>query len=148
MATFTVRRASDADRPRALEIWRSAVDATHGFLSADHRCEIDQMVRDHFVPTAEIWLAVDGDDHAAGWLVMDGDMIDALFVDPSVHGQGIGTLLVNHAETLARGPLAVEASEQADNALPFYLARGFRVTGRKPTDPQGRPYPLVTLVRD
>ena len=30
-----------ADVPRALEIWRAAVDATHGFLSSADRAEID-----------------------------------------------------------------------------------------------------------
>jgi putative acetyltransferase len=40
---------------------------------------------------------------------------------------------------------AVDASEQAANALPFYEARGFVRTGRSETDPDGRPYPLVHL---
>lgn len=71
-------------------------------------------------------------------------MIDALFVDPAVHGQGVGTLLLLHA--LKQAPNArVDASEQASNALPFYLARGFRIVGRSEQDPQGRPYPLIHL---
>ena len=144
---MTVRRGTAADVPRALEIWRAAVDATHGFLSPGHRAEIDSMVANEFLPRAELWLADDEDGRPLGFLVMDGDMIDALFVDPAVHGQGVGTMLLSHALTLA--PTArVDASEQADNALPFYLARGFRVTGRSSTDQSGRPYPLIHLKRD
>jgi putative acetyltransferase len=139
-----IRRGTPADLPRALAIWRAAVDATHGFLSPEHRTEIDAMVAEEFLPNAELWLAVDEADEAQGFLVMDGDMIDALFVDPAVHGRGIGTRLVDHALSLA--PAArVDASEQADNALPFYEARGFVRTGRSETDPGGRPYPLVHL---
>ncbi|QZP08773.1 acetyltransferase [Caenibius sp. WL] len=138
-----IRRGTAADRPRALQIWRDAVDATHGFLTPQDRAEIDGMVQQFFAE-AELWL-VDGEDgRAAGFLIMDGDMIDALFVDPAVHGRGYGTALLNHALTLAPEAL-VDASEQATNALPFYEARGFVRIGRSETDPQGRPYPLIHL---
>lgn len=139
-----VRLGTPADVPRALQIWRDAVDATHGFLSAEHRAEIDAMVAGEFLPNVNLILAVDDDDCALGFLVMDGDMIDALFVDPAHHGRGVGTCLLEHALTLAPNA-TVDASEQAANALPFYLARGFRITGKSPTDPQGRPYPLIHL---
>ena len=142
---MTIRRGTSADLPRALEIWRSAVDATHGFLSPTDRAEIDRMVATEWLPTVEPWLSLDANGRAVGFLVMDGDMIDALFVDPAVHGCGHGTRLLNHA--IALGATRVEASEQADNALPFYLARGFTVVGRSEEDPQGRPYPLVQLYR-
>ena len=75
---------------------------------------------------------------------MDGNLIDALFVDPAVHGRGYGTALLDHALRLAPNAI-VDASEQATNALPFYEARGFVRTGRSETDPGGRPYPLVHL---
>lgn len=139
-----IRRGLPADVPRALEIWRAAVDATHGFLTPEDRVEIDRMVAEQFLPQAELWLAEDGDGHVLGFLAMEGDEIDALFVDPAVHGQGYGTALIEHA--LALSPRAtVEASEQASNALPFYEARGFARIERSETDPQGRPYPLVRL---
>jgi putative acetyltransferase len=144
---LTIRRGTPADVPRALEIWRAAVDATHGFLSPEHREEIDALVANEFLPSAELWIADDDDGRPVGFLVMDGDMIDALFVDPTVHGQGVGTKLLGHALTLSPDA-TVDASEQADNALQFYLARGFRVTGRSPTDQAGRPYPLIHLKRD
>jgi putative acetyltransferase len=139
-----IRRGTAADVPRALEIWRASVDATHGFLSPQDRAEIDAMVASEFLPKAELILAVDERDVALGFLVMDGEMIDALFVDPAFHGRGIGTLLLKRALELSPNA-TVDASEQASNAVPFYLARGFRITGRSPTDQQGRPYPLVHL---
>ena len=138
-----IRPGTSADVPRALDIWRAAVDATHGFLTPEDRAEIDGLVAEQFLPAAELWLAEDSDG-VQGFLVMDGEMIDALFVDPAVHGRGVGTKLLDHALSLS--PHAtVDASEQADNALPFYLARGFEITGRSETDPQGRPYPLIHL---
>ena len=139
-----VRKGSPADVPRALAIWRAAVDATHGFLTPTDRAEIDVMVAEQFLPQAKLWLAEDAAGQVQGFLVMDGEMIDALFVDPAMHGRGVGTVLLKHALKLS--PQAtVEASEQATNALPFYEARGFVRIGRSEFDPQGRPYPLVLL---
>jgi putative acetyltransferase len=141
-----VRRGSPADVPRALEIWRSAVDATHQFLSAGDRAEIDMVVAEQFLPNADLWIAADRQDRPMGFLVMDQAKIEALFVDPEVHGQGYGSLLVEHA-ALIEPNLTVDANEQASNALAFYLSRGFRVVGRSPIDDQGRPYPLIHLAR-
>ncbi|WP_443970090.1 acetyltransferase [Sphingobium sp. CR28] len=139
-----IRPGIAADVPRALDIWRAAVDATHGFLTGADRAEIDRMVAEEFLPAVPLWLIEDADGMVQGFLVMDGTMIDALFVDPAVHGRGYGTALLDHALTLAPGA-TVDASEQATNALPFYEARGFVRTGRSEHDPQGRPYPLVHL---
>ena len=141
-----VRRGSPDDVPRALEIWRAAVDATHGFLTPQDRAEIDVMVAQEFLPSAELWLATDRDDRPIGFLIMDGSMIDALFVDPAHHNRGYGSMLLEHALSL-EPHATVDASEQATNALPFYLSRGFRIVGRSETDGQGRPYPLIHLSR-
>ena len=138
-----IRHGTPADVPRALAIWRAAVDATHGFLTPEHRAEIDAMVVD-WMPTVDLWMIDDPSERAVGFLVMDRNLIDALFVDPAAHGRGYGTALLDHALTLAPDAV-VDASEQATNALPFYESRGFVRIGRSETDPQGRPYPLVRL---
>ena len=140
---MNVRRGTKADAPRALEIWRDAVDATHQFLSPEHRADIDAIVIE-WLPTADLWLVDDENGRPVGFLAMDRNLIDALFVDPEVHGRGYGTALLNQALKLAPDAV-VDASEQATNALPFYEARGFVRTGRSETDPGGRPYPLIHL---
>lgn len=140
---MTVRPGTKADAARALEIWRDAVDATHQFLSPGHRTEIDAIVAE-WLPTADLWLVDDASGRPVGFLAMDGNLIDALFVDPAVHGRGFGTALLDHALRLAPNAV-VDASEQATNALGFYEARGFVRTGRSETDPGGRPYPLIHL---
>lgn len=138
-----VRRGARSDAARAFEIWRAAADATHRFLTAAHRGEIDDIIA-VWLPAVDLWIVDDPAGNAVGFLVMDGNLIDLLFVDPSVHGQGYGTALLQQALRLA--PQAVvDASEQADNALPFYEARGFVRAGRSETDLSGRPYPLIHL---
>ncbi|MFS2109631.1 acetyltransferase [Sphingomonas sp. Sphisp140] len=139
-----IRLGTEADVPRALAIWRAAVDATHDFLSPEHRAEIDTIVAEQFLPHVPLWLVEDESGTVQGFLALDGDMIDALFVDPAAHGRGFGSALVAHALSLSPDA-RVDANEQADNALPFYLARGFEVSGRSERDPQGRPYPIIHL---
>jgi putative acetyltransferase len=139
---MTVRPGTPADVPRALQIRRDAVEATHGFLTPEHRADIDKLV-EAWLPAKELWI-VDEGERAIGFLIIDGETIDALFVDPAAHGRGFGTALLVHALVLSPNA-TVDASEQATNALPFYEARGFVRTGRSETDPQGRPYPLIHL---
>ena len=52
---MTVRRGTPEDAPRALEIWRDAVEATHGFLTPSDRAEIAAMVAE-WLPTVELWM--------------------------------------------------------------------------------------------
>lgn len=52
-----------------------------------------------------------------------------------------------HAQTLAAGALAVDVNEQNEAALRFYVALGFAVVGRSPTDSGGRPFPLLHMRR-
>lgn len=140
--TVTIRKATSADLPRALAIWRAAVDATHGFLTPQDRAEIDIMVERDHLPHVDLWVATDEAGTVQGFLGMGETEIDSLFVDPAVHGRGYGSALVAHALRLVPDA-TVDASEQASNAVAFYEARGFIRTGRSETDPMGRPYPLI-----
>lgn len=140
---ITIRRSRPEDGPHAVAIWRAAVDATHGFLTPDHRAEIDLLVQD-FLPKADLWLAVDADDRAIGFMLAGNGHMDALFIDPAHHGAGIGRALVAHA--LAESPLlTTDVNEQNPGARAFYERLGFVVTGRSETDDHGRPYPLLHL---
>lgn len=139
-----IRAGTTEDTARALAIWQTAVDATHGFLTPADRIAIETEVAE-FLPQAALWIVADDDDVAQAFMIQDADMIEALFVDPAQHGRGLGTMLLAHARMSVEGPLRVDANLQADNALPFYLSRGFVEIGRSPCDGQGRPYPIVHL---
>ncbi len=131
---------------RAVEIWGDAVDATHDFLTSGDRAAIGREVAD-FLPGAPLWFAVDDDDRAVGFLLMNDSHMEALFVDPRYHGAGIGRALVDHAGAL-HGTVTTDVNEQNGRAVGFYRRLGFVPTGRSDRDGQGRPYPLVHLRRD
>lgn len=138
-----IRSSTPADGDRVVQIWRDAVDATHDFLSPGDRTAIEEEVRG-FLPAAPLWLAVDADDRPVGFMLLDGNSMEALFIDPAHRGGGIGRALVEHA--LARhATLTTDVNEQNGQAVGFYERLGFVPVGRSERDGQGRPYPLVHL---
>lgn len=138
-----IRSSSPDDGERVVEIWRSAVDATHDFLSPKDRIAIDEMVCG-FLPAAPLWLAVDANDRPIAFMLIDDGHMEALFVASEVRGQGVGAALVRHGLSL-QPTMTTDVNEQNGQAVGFYERMGFRRTGRSPLDGQGRPYPLIHL---
>ncbi len=97
-----------------------------------------------FLPQAPLWLAVDEKDYPLAFMLIDGGHMEALFVDPTRRGTGIGAALVQHGLTL-HPRMTTDVNEQNDQAVRFYERMGFKQTGRSPIDGQGRPYPLIHL---
>jgi putative acetyltransferase len=143
---ITIRRMRPGEHVRAVQIWADAVDATHGFLTREDRVVIGREVAE-FLPGAPLWLAVDGDDRAIGFLLMNDSHMEALFIDPLHHGRGVGRALVDHATTLYAA-ITTDVNEQNGRAVGFYRRLGFVPTGRSDRDGQRRPYPLIHLRLD
>ncbi|WLW63498.1 acetyltransferase [Achromobacter aegrifaciens] len=138
-----IRVSRPEDGERSVEIWRSAVDATHNFLSQEDRTAIDEMVCG-FLPEAPLWLAVDANDYPLAFMFIENGHMQALFVDQAYRGTGIGAALVRHGLTL-HPKMTTDVNEQNSQAVGFYEKLGFKRTGRSPVDDQGRPYPLIHL---
>jgi putative acetyltransferase len=137
-------RSSRADEgERIVQIWRGAVDATHTFLTAVDRRELDELVVG-FLPQASLWIAADEDDRALAFMLVEDGHMEALFVDPEARGKGIGAALVRFALSI-HPAMTTDVNEQNDQAVGFYERMGFVQTGRSPLDGQGRPYPLLHL---
>jgi putative acetyltransferase len=143
-----VRRAVPDDRAQLVHLWERAVRATHGFLTEADIVALRPLVAEELASDAtDWWVLVSTRDAPIGFLGTAGDTIEALFVDPDVHRQGGGSLLVAHAQSLATGPLLVDVNGQNERARRFYEALGFNVIGRSPTDGAGRPFPLLHMRR-
>lgn len=138
-----LRTSEPRDGARVIEIWRDAVDATHDFLAANDRQAIEAEVR-AFLPAAPLWLAVDENDRAVGFMLLDNGHMEALFIDPAHRGSGVGRSLVAHALRL-HPVLTTDVNEQNGQAIGFYERLGFRRAGRSELDGQGRAYPLIHL---
>ncbi|ANY09856.1 hypothetical protein AFB00_06815 [Pseudonocardia sp. HH130630-07] len=140
-----LRPATAADRPGLVRIWRRAVEATHAFLTPGEVDRIEAQVRADVLPALAVTVAV-RDHTPVGWIGVDGDRVEALFVDPGAHRGGVGTALLDSVVSV-RPVVLLDVNEQNPGALAFYLARGFVRTGRSERDAEGRPFPVIHLRR-
>lgn len=138
-----IRRSQRHEGEQLVGIWCRAVDATHDFLSAKDREEIEAQVR-AFLPEAPLWVATTEDDVPLAFMLLSEHHLEALFVDPDARGRGVGKKLVEHALSLIPD-LTTDVNEQNDQAVGFYQKMGFVITGCSETDDHGRPYPLLHL---
>ncbi|MGC3020835.1 acetyltransferase [Brevibacterium sp. FAM 24630] len=144
LPALSIRPAYGAvEYPALTRIWRSAVDATHDFLAAVDRREIESQLQSDYFPAVTLSVAEVGARPVGFSGVFDGNL-EMLFVDATRRSGGIGSALLTHAI----GELAVnrvDVNEQNEAAPGFYIHHGFDVVGRSETDEAGRPYPLLHM---
>lgn len=145
---ISLRAGRAAERDVLFEIWERAVHATHDFVSRADLAMYSRLLRNDYLPRTPVIVAVDGRDAPLGFIGMMNNRIEALFVAPERHGEGIGRLLVESALARRRehwADLVVDVNEQNDSARRFYERIGFRAIGRSALDGCGRPYPILHL---
>jgi GNAT superfamily N-acetyltransferase len=130
MTPVTLRRAEAADAAALAEVWlrsrRAAQPTIPPPVHADH--EVRHWFANVVVPTRETWLAeVDGAVVAV--LVLDGDELDQLYVEPGWQGRGIGSELVRLAQQRRPGGLALWTFLANLPARRFYERHGFLAVG-------------------
>ncbi len=143
---FAIRRSHPGDVARVIDVWRSAVAATHDFLREADRAEIDSSAC-AYLATAELWVLVDEADRPIAFSAVTGSNMDALFVAAEAHGRGMGRRLVQHALSLSP-TLTTQVNEGNVQAMGFYLKQGFQPVRRDECDDDGRPYPIIQLAWD
>ncbi|KLN35591.1 hypothetical protein FB00_04715 [Cellulosimicrobium funkei] len=146
MVDLPLRPARPDDTAALVDVWRRAVEATHDFLTPDDIAELEVGVRDEYLAAVDVTVA-ERAGRVAGFVGTVGHRVEMLFVDPDLHGQGLGRALLAHVGR-DHPVLELDVNEQNPSALGFYRAQGFEVTGRSATDDQGRPFPLLHLRRE
>ena len=143
-----VRAGRASDRDALYAIWERAVLATHDFVTPADLAMYARLVRSRYLPQVPVTVAMDASDVPLGFIGVAQNRIEALFVAPERHGEGIGRRLVESALSRRAGNFFVDVNEQNGGGRMFYARLGFREIGRSELDGCGRPYPILHLIRD
>lgn len=128
---------------RLVDVWRSAVMATHHFLGEADRVDIESRLIDTYFPQVRLTV-MDVGGQVIAFSGTAGDSLEMLFVAADSRGRGAGSELLAHA-VQEQGVRRVDVNEQNEQAVRFYARRGFVVVGRSDHDEAGRPYPLLHM---
>ncbi|GGK31740.1 N-acetyltransferase [Pilimelia terevasa] len=125
----TPRRASLEDAPAVAEVLlrsrRAAVDAIPPAVHSD--AEVRDWIRTVVIPEREVWLAEDADGRPLGVLVLDGEWVDQLYIEPAFTGMGLGSRLIQLAKSRRPAGLQLWTFVTNTAAQRFYLRHGFTV---------------------
>lgn len=124
-------------------LWEASVRATHPFLTEDDIQEIARRVPQALESVPHL-AVLERLGTPVGFLGVDGERLEMLFLSPSVTGHGFGRQLLTWG-IRQHGIREVCVNEQNPQARGFYEHLGFRLYKYTELDEQGRPFPLLYL---
>ncbi|MFJ9831970.1 GNAT family N-acetyltransferase [Streptomyces sp. NPDC101169] len=125
---IVLRRAVAADAGAAADVWLRSFAAA---LPTVVRPRTDDDVRGHFrdvvVPLRETWIAVEtaAENRTVGVMVLDGDLLSQLYLDPGWRGRGVGDRFVALAKERSPRGLTLWTFQVNKPAHRFYERHGF-----------------------
>jgi len=134
MAKVTLRRARPDDAPKLAEVHMTARLVSIPFLAHLHTDEETvRWISELVLPAMEVWVAEATEsipgyfvtNEIAGYLALEGEMIDQLYILPQWQRRGVGTLLLDKARQLRPERLILYCFAMNAPARAFYEARGF-----------------------
>jgi GNAT superfamily N-acetyltransferase len=134
-----IRRAGARDAPAAADLYlraRRAAASAGTIPPLVHRDEeVARWMREHVIPRLDCWLAQSEGSEPAGILVLEGEWVDQLHVDPALTGRGIGSMLLELAKQERPSGLRLWTFVTNEGAQRFYARHGFTEVER--TDGSG-----------
>lgn len=138
--------ASKKDYPVLIDIWESAVKATHDFLSN----EDFEFYKSHipiYFEHVSLYVYRNNKGIIKAFLGISDNSIEMLFVDNESRGTGIGKVLLDYAVNTLNAR-KVDVNEQNTQALKFYYHFGFKEVSRDEYDGEGKGYPILHLEKN
>jgi len=104
------------------------------------RVAMPYLARPHSDDETRAWFAARVGDRPAAWwvarrgrrtigyILIDGEEVDHLYVHPDSQGKGVGTALLHKAFSLSRRRIWLATAQRNTRARAFYEKHGFRAT--------------------
>ncbi|MDE6504327.1 MAG: GNAT family N-acetyltransferase [Clostridia bacterium] len=120
-----IRKAEICDIDQIMQIWKVENINAHNFISPDYWKENFCAVK-NALPQADIYVSVCKGD-ITGFIGLNGNYIEGLFIKSSLHRQGIGRALLNKVKAL-KSELTLNVYKKNVSAVNFYLKNNFTIT--------------------
>ncbi|MGW4564346.1 GNAT family N-acetyltransferase [Streptomyces sp. NPDC004561] len=136
MTRIVLRPAVKADARAAADVWlRSFAAALPTVVRPRTDDDVREYFRDVVVPLRETWVAEANGDRIVGVMVLNGDLLSQLYLDPEWRGRGIGDRFVMLAKERSPNGLTLWTFQVNKPAHRFYERHGF--TAEEHTDGSG-----------
>lgn len=123
--SILIRRATTEDAAEVATVYIASQRGAGAHIPVVHTdAEIRAWVVDHMVPKRETWVA-DAGGRIVGVMVLDGEMVDQMYVSPESQRRGVGDAMLAHAKKLRPLRLRLYTFQSNAAARRFYEARGF-----------------------
>ncbi|MDR2917547.1 MAG: GNAT family N-acetyltransferase [Tannerella sp.] len=140
---FTIENAGPDDYPEIMDVWESAVRATHDFLKPEDFELFKRIIPTDFLPNVDLYVLRQG-EKIVGFMGISGENLEMLFISESSRGKGFGKILLTYAVQKV-SVKKLDVNEQNKQALGFYEKFGFRIVARSEKDSMGKDYPILHL---
>lgn len=138
-----VPNRSDEIINELMKVWESSVRATHHFLTEKDIQAIKPEAKEAIRSVKDLYVLKNG-GALLGFVGVENDKMEMLFVDAKDRGEGFGRQLCDYAINHLNAK-KVDVNEENEQGVSFYTHLGFRVVDRSTDDSQGRPFPLLHL---
>ncbi|WP_326982547.1 GNAT family N-acetyltransferase [Chryseobacterium sp. MYb264] len=139
----TIRLAAAEDYSKIMEIWESAVKATHHFLAEDDFHYYKEVIPKDYLPNLDVYIITEN-GIAKGFASVAEGNLEMLFIHHNWHGKGLGTELYQFMKEKINFT-KVDVNEQNPQAIRFYEKMGFKPTSRSEKDGSGKDYPIIHM---
>lgn len=121
-----IRKLEKNDIADVMQIWKKENIKAHNFIKKEYWENNYNYVKE-VLPKAEIYVYVIK-EKIVGFIGLNKEYIEGIFVDENNQYRGIGTSLLNKAKE-SRNNLKLNVYKKNTNAISFYKKNGFAITG-------------------
>ena len=141
---YSIVKAEKKEYMELTEIWENSVKATHSFLTPEDIDFFKPKILNEYLYAVELYVYKNELGNILGFIGIDENKVEMLFILSSSFKKGIGKKLLNYV-IQNHNINELDVNEQNENAIEFYKYMGFEVISRSEKDGFGKPFPLLHM---
>ena len=129
-----IRKLQKADLNDVANLWLDTNLKAHNFISAEYWNTNFEFVK-VMLPQAEVYV-YENDKKIHGFIGLNGEYIEGIFVAAEMQSRGIGKLLLDYAKD-RKSKLLLKVYQKNTRAVRFYQREGFEIQSEGVDDDTG-----------